>query len=250
MKKLNGKVSIVTGGGSGIGRAIAQRFAKEGAYVLIVGRKEAPLKETASADEKISYIVGDMTKDETIQKLIDTIKEKFEGQLDILVNNAGWCPVQPITEITIEDYDKAFCLDVRALVNMTIHALPLIRKAKGNIINLSSVGSTHRAANLSMYQGAKAAVDNFTRVWALELAEDGVRVNAIAPGAIRTNIWNVTDLSPEDAKKHEEGIANGIPCKRFGTPDEVANVAAFLASDEASYVSGAIYAVDGGAGAV
>ena len=249
MYNLTGKVAIVTGGGSGIGRAIAQRFAKEGASVVIVGRKESPLQETCACSKNISYITGDITKTETIEKLISVVEKEFHGQLDILVNNAGWCPVQPVAELTIADYDRAFSLDVRALVELTIHALPLIRKSKGNIINLSSVGATHRAPNLSMYVGAKAAVENFTRVWAMELAKDGVRVNAIAPGAIRTNIWNVTDLSPEAAKAHQECIAESIPFGRFGAPEEVANIAAFLASDQASYVSGAIYAVDGGQGA-
>ena len=250
LEALSGKVAVVTGGGSGIGRAIAQRFAREGAHVIIVGRKEAPLQETAAADEKISYLSGDITRTETIERIIDAVNSRFSGQLDILVNTAGWCPVQPLKELTIEDYDRAFSLDVRALVDMTIHALPLLCRAKGCIINLSSVGATHRAPNLSMYVGAKAAVENFTRVWALELAADGVRVNAIAPGAIRTNIWNVTDLSPEAAKAHEEGIARSIPFQRFGAPEEISNVAAFLASDQASYVSGAIYAVDGAQGAV
>lgn len=250
MAKLENKTSIVTGGSSGIGRAVAERFAKEGARVLIVGRKEDALRGTAATSDKISYVVGDITKTETIERIMQAVEERFNGQLDILVNNAGWCPVQPITEITIEDYDRAFSLDVRALVELTVHALPKIRAAKGCILNLSSVGATHRAPNLSVYVGAKAAVENFTRVWALELAADGVRVNAIAPGAIRTNIWNATDLSPEDAKKHEEGIAAGIPFGRFGAPEEVANVAAFLVSDEASYVSGAVYAVDGAQGAV
>ncbi len=248
MEKLNGKVAIVTGGGSGIGRAIAQRFARAGAQVVIVGRRGLPLQETAAADSKISYVVGDITKDETIEALIRNVKTQF-GRLDILVNNAGWCPVQPVTEITIADYDRAFSLNVRALVNMTIHALPLIRRSKGTILNLSSVGATHRAPNLSMYVGAKAAVENFTRVWALELAGEGVRVNAIAPGAADTNIWNATDLSDEAAKKHRDGIAAGIPCGRFAAPEEIANVAAFLVSDEASYVNGAVYAVDGGSGA-
>ena len=250
MAKLENKTAVVTGGSSGIGRAVAERFAKEGARVLIVGRKEDALRETAATSDKISYVVGDITKTGTIERIMQAVEERFNGQLDILVNNAGWCPVQPITEITIEDYDRAFSLDVRALVKLTVHALPKIRAAKGCILNLSSVGATHRAPNLSMYVGAKAAVENFTRVWALELAADGVRVNAIAPGAIRTNIWNATDLSPEDAKKHEEGIAAGIPFGRFGAPEEVANVAAFLVSDEASYVSGAVYAVDGAQGAV
>ena len=248
MKKLENKIAIVTGGGSGIGRAIARRFAKEGANVLIVGRKEVPLRETCEESANLSYLVGDITQTETIEKLLAAVRQRF-GRLDILVNNAGWCPVQPITELTIEDYDRAFSLDVRAVVELTLHALPLIRQSKGSILNLSSVGATHRAPNLSMYVGAKAAIENFTRVWAMELAGDGVRVNAIAPGAIRTNIWNVTDLSPEAAKAHEDSIAAGIPFGRFGTPEEVANVAAFLASEEASYISGAICAVDGAQGA-
>lgn len=112
------------------------------------------------------------------------------------------------------------------------------------------MGATHPAANLSMYVGAKAVIENFTKVWTIELAKEGVRVNAIAPGAIETNIWNVTDLSPEDAKKHKDNTAKGIPFQRFGTPDEVANVALFLASEQASYVSGSVYAVDGASGAM
>lgn len=133
---------------------------------------------------------------------------------------------------------------------MTIESLPLILKSKGTIINLSSIGATHRAVNLSMYIGGKGAVENFTRCWALELASDGVRVNGIAPGAIKTDIWDVPGLTEEEAKLHQKSITSGIPCGRMADPKEVANVALFLASDEASYVSGAIYAVDGAAGAV
>lgn len=247
-KSINNKTAIVTGGGSGIGKAIALRFANDGMKVIIVGRTEQSLKETAAINENISYVVGDIKETADIEKIFNAVDERFDGRLDILVNNAGWCPVQPITEITIEDYDKAFSLDVRALVNMTIHALPRIIRSHGNIINLSSVGATHCARNLSMYTGAKAAVENFTRTWAIELADKSVRVNAIAPGAIRTNIWNVTNLPEAEAKKHEDGLAAGIPLGRFGTPDEVANIAAFLVSDEASYVTGSIYGVDGGSG--
>lgn len=250
MGKLDGKVAIVTGGGSGIGKAIAVRYAKEGANVIIVGRRENILKETSLEDEKISYFAGDITDSNVIKNIAGTIREKFNGRLDILVNNAGWCPVKPLMEMTIEDYDNAFNLDVRALVELTIEVLPFIIKSKGNIINLSSVGATHRSVNLSMYQGAKAAVENFTRVWALELADKGVRVNAISPGAIRTDIWNVPGLTEEEAKKHEEGIASTIPMKKFGTPEDIANVALFLVSDEANYVTGSIYSVDGGMGAL
>ena len=249
MGKLDGKVAVITGGSSEIGKAIAILYAKEGADVVIVSRKEEALKEVCKLNEKkISYVIGDITKDESVKKLVDYVKKKFE-KLDILVNNAGWCPVQPLKEIKISDYDKAFDLDVRALVNVTIEFLPLILKAKGNILNISTVGASHRGPNLSMYLGAKGAVENFTRCWALELAKDGVRVNAIAPGAIETNIWNVTDLTPEDAKKHKKSMEQHIPCGRFGTPEEVANVALFLVSNEASYVTGSIYNVDGGSGA-
>ena len=153
-------------------------------------------------------------------------------------------------DMKIEDYNKAFDLDVKAVVDLTIKALPYIIKSKGSIINLPSVGATHPGVNLSMYVGAKVAIENFTRVWALELADKGVRVNAIAPGAIRTNIWDVPGLTKEESKKHEDSIAKTIPFKRFGRPEEVANVAYFLASDEASYVSGSVYAVDGGQGAL
>ena len=249
MGKLDGKVAVVTGGSAGIGKSIALLYAKEGADVVIISRKEEDLKEVCKLNEKkITYVVGDLTQDEVVKKLADYVKTKF-GKLDILVNNAGWAPYQPLKEMKISDYDKAFSIDVRALVNVTIECLPLILKAKGNILNMSSVGATHRNKNISMYLGAKAAVENFTRCWALELAKDGVRVNAIAPGAIETNLWYYTNLSKENAEVYKEKTIKLIPFRRFGTPEEVANVALFLVSDEASYVTGSIYNVDGGFGA-
>lgn len=128
IKELENQVALVTGGGSGIGRAIAEKYAKNGAQVVILGRHEDTLKDTASAVEgKISYIVADLTKDEDIQKVADYVKESF-GKLNILVNSAGWCPVQPLSEMTLADYDKAFNLDVRGVVALTIAVLPLIKK--------------------------------------------------------------------------------------------------------------------------
>ena len=248
--KLEGKTAVITGGSSGIGKAIALRFAKEGAKVIITARKEKELEETASLHKNIVYVAGDITKSETIDRIIEKINSEFLGQLDILVNNAGWCPVQPITDVTIEDYDKAFDVDVRSVVALTVKALPLIINSKGNILNMSSVSATHRGPFVSMYQGAKAAIENFTKTWALELADKGVRVNAIAPGAIRTNIWNVTDLTEEEARKHEEMVASNIPMKRFGDPEEIASAATYLVSDEAGYITGSVMAVDGGMGAI
>ncbi|MCR4746253.1 MAG: SDR family oxidoreductase [Lachnospiraceae bacterium] len=247
--RFQDKVVVITGGGSGIGRAMAVKLAKEGAFVVIAGRRESALKETAALNKNISYVVADITKTSNITDIVNFINKEYGGKIDVLINNAGYCPVQPLKDITLEDYDNAFNLDVRALVDMTIQSLPAILKAKGNIINLSTVGATHRAPNLSMYVGAKAAVENFTRCWAIELAADGVRVNAIAPGAVDTDIWTVPGLTEEQALAHRANIAKTIPCNRFAVPEEIANVAAFLASDEASYVSGAIYAVDGAQGA-
>ncbi|TCD53591.1 glucose 1-dehydrogenase [Alloscardovia theropitheci] len=248
-QQFAGKVALVTGGGSGIGRAISERYASEGAHVIIAGRREAVLKEVADANDNISYIVADVTNSDDVAKIADTIKNEFDGKLDILVNNAGWAPVTPLKQLTLADYDKAFALDVRALIDVTIQTLPYILNAKGTIINLSTVGAQHRGPNMSMYLGAKAAVENFTRVWAFELADDGIRVNAIAPGAIATNIWNLSDLSPEEAKKHMDGIVNTIPLKFVGEGEDIANAAAYLASDQARYMTGAIMAVDGGLGA-
>lgn len=133
--RLEGKTAIVTGGGSGIGRATAQRFAKEGARVLIAGRRQSKLEEVAASDGNIAYVAADLTKSEDVAKLVEEAKKRFGSKLDILVNNAGWCPVQSIKEITLADYDKAFSLDVRAVVDMTIQCLPMIIAAKGNIIN-------------------------------------------------------------------------------------------------------------------
>ena len=118
MERFTDKTAVVTGGGSGIGRAIAQRLANEGARVLIVGRTESTLKETAAPYEKISYIVGVITDSKTVREIAATVKNAG-GRLDVLVNNAGWCPVQPLTQITAKDYDRAFNLDIRALVEIT-----------------------------------------------------------------------------------------------------------------------------------
>ena len=249
MYDMTNKTTIVTGGGSGIGRAIARRYASEGARVLIVARHESSLKETADGNPNITWLAGDITDDAVVEEIGRYVEKEFSGKLDVLVNNAGWCPVQQITEITVQDYDKAFSLDVRALVALTVRTLPCIIAAKGMILNMSSVGADHPAAGLSMYIGAKSAVSQFTRVWAIELASKGVRVNAIAPGAIETNIWNVTNMDKEAERRHKENIARSIPMGRFGSADDIASMAAFLASDQASYITGAIMPVDGGQGA-
>ena len=137
-KRFENKVALITGAGTGIGRAVAQRFAEEGANVLILGRTKQTLQETAAASENIRYIVADIEKDGDIEKVISEIEQHY-GKLDVLVNNAGWAPVTPFSEVKMEEYDKVFNINVRALVNMTLHSLPLLKNSKGNIDRKSVV---------------------------------------------------------------------------------------------------------------
>lgn len=242
------KTALVTGAGTGIGRAVAQRFAQEGAKVLILGRTEATLKVTAATNENIRYMVADIEKDEDLARVVDTLNTQF-GKLDVLVNNAGWAPVTPFSEVKMEEYDKVFSINVRALVNMTLHVLPMLKQSKGSIINMSSAICKNHLQNMSMYAGTKAAVEIFTQIWAKELAKDGVRVNAIGVGSIETPIYGKTELSDQGMKEHIANITKAIPQGRFGKPEDIAAVAAFLASEEAGFITGSIYGIDGGLGA-
>lgn len=247
-KRFAHKTALVTGAGTGIGRAVAQRFAQEGAEVLILGRTEATLQETAAANDNITYSVADLEKEADLDRIVAEIKQRY-GKLDILVNNAGWAPVTPFSEVKMEEYDKVFSINVRALVNMTLHVLPLLKASRGNIINMSSVICKNHLLNMSMYAGTKAAVEIFTKIWAKELAPDGVRVNAIGVGSIETPIYGKTELSDKGIQEHIEKITRAIPQGHFGKPEDIAAVAAFLASDEANFVTGSEYGIDSGFGA-
>lgn len=246
MKRLTGKVALVTGGGSGIGREIAKRLADDGAQVIISGRTEAPLKETASLNKNISYYVSDVVDSRKIGDLFTHIETEFKT-LDIVVNNAGVAPNTPFESLEMAQYDLIFDVNVRGLIDVTRQALPLLKASKGVVINISS-GVSHRPTPyIAVYSASKAAVSALTKALAKELAPLGIRVNAVSAGATETPLYDKTGLQSEDEKQEfMHAVNQSIPLGRFAQPEEIASAVAFLASDDASYATGSDFVIDGG----
>ena len=165
---LQGKVALITGGGTGIGRAIAYRMAKEGASVVIIGRRAEKLQESAASHPGISYMIADVLKSADISQLLDDIDKRF-GRLDIVVNNAGIAPITPIEGINMADYDRTFALNVRAVIDVTSQSIPYLKKSKGNIVNITSGLVTNPMPMNCVYTASKAAVLSMTETWAKEL---------------------------------------------------------------------------------
>ncbi len=247
MQNLNNQTALITGAGSGIGQDIAVKLAQMGANVVITGRKESPLKETAALHGNISYIVADVGKTEDVSRVLVEIKQKF-NRLDIMVNNAGMAPVTPIAEQTLAEFDTVFNINVRAVVDLTTQALPLLKESKGSIVNIGSAVANQPLPNMSVYSASKAALKTLTFVWAKELAKDGIRVNNIAVGPIETPIYDKTELSAEEAQAHKDRVTSLVPLGRFGQPKDISAIVALLVSEEGSFITGADTAVDGGFG--
>ncbi|WP_284602250.1 SDR family NAD(P)-dependent oxidoreductase [Dickeya dadantii] len=245
MNQLDGKTALVTGAGSGIGQSIAVKLAQEGANVVITGRSEASLKETAARHTHIHAVVADVGKTEDVARVLSEIKDRF-GRLDIVVNNAGMAPVTPLALQTLAEFDAVFNINVRAVVDIGTRTLPLLQESKGCIINISSAVANHPLPNMSVYCASKAALKTLTFVWAKELAKDGIRVNSVAVGPIETPIYEKTALSAEEAQAHKDRVTQQVPLGRFGQPQDIASIVAYLSSDEASFITGADIAVDGG----
>lgn len=249
MSKLAGKIAVVTGGTTGIGLATARLFADEGARVYITGRRQAELDAAVQEIGKGAVgVQGDVSKLEDLDRLYAKIAEET-GRIDVLFANAGVGEFAPIGQITEEQYDKLFGINVKGLLFSVQKALPYFADGGAIVLN-ASVVSIKGLEAMSVYSATKAAVRSFARSWTADLKSRGIRVNVVSPGPIDTPIFATAFGSEEAAQQAKAGFAAQVPLDRMGAPDEIAKAVLFLASNDSSYVAGAELFVDGGLGQV
>lgn len=250
-KELDGKVAIVTGASSGIGKATAKIFASQGAKLALVGRKQAALDEvlksiTAQGGEGIA-IAADVTVEKDCERIVHDSVAKF-GKLDILVNAAGMIANGTIENTTLQQWDDMFKINVRSVFYLMHLGTPHLIKTKGNIVSVSSVNGQRSFPNVLAYCSSKAALDHMTRCAALELASKGVRVNAVCPGVTITELHRRGGMDEATYQKFLEHSKETHPLGRVGNPEEVADLVLFLASPRAGWITGVTYLIDGGRG--
>lgn len=251
-QRLTGKVAVVTGAGRGIGRAIALKLGQEGAAVAVNYRKsaeeaEAVVKQIEQHGSKAAAIGADMSKVEEISQLFDKAVEHF-GKLDILVSNAGIEHFGKLEEVTPEEFDRTFAINTRGQFFAMREAAKRISDG-GRIVCMSSISTTHAVPNHAVYAGSKAANEAFARHLALDLGDRGITVNAVAPGATKTDMYDkYVDLYSQSDEPIEEQMKQLSPLGRAGTPQDIANVIAFLASDEGGWLTGQTIHATGGMG--
>jgi len=246
-QRMRGKVCLVTGGGSGIGRATALRMASEGAEAIIIaGRREAEIEATAAACRELGTaaiaLKTDITREDEVARLVGTAVERC-GRLDVAFNNAGFQERRaPLEEQGTDIYDSVFDTNVRALFLCLRHQLPvMLAKGRGSIVvNASVSGMRNPNPGFSLYSASKAAAISLTRSAAMENAPRGIRINAVAPGRV------VTDMMLRSGVGDIATVSAGLPLRRMGSPEEVAEAVVWLSSDASSYVVGHVLAADGG----
>ena len=245
MSKLAGKTAVITGGNSGMGLATANLFAKEGANVVITGRrKEEVDKAVADSGGKLTGFVGDVANLADLDALYALVKQKF-GALDIVFANAGIGEFAPLGQITEAHFDKHFNINVKGLLFTVQKALPLLRDGGSIILNSSIVNAKGMDA-FSVYAATKAAVRSFARGWTVDLKARKIRVNSLSPGPINTPIFGKMGLTQEQLEAFGSHMTGQIPLGRIGEPNDIAKAVLFLASDDSAFITGIDLAVDGG----
>ncbi|MEM6533466.1 MAG: SDR family oxidoreductase [Myxococcota bacterium] len=242
-KRFEGKVAVVTGGNSGIGKATAERLKSEGARVVITGR-DADRVQAAADELGVTGIVADQASVGSIASLAEAVKSQF-GRIDVLFINAGVFFPTPVGGFDEDTFDRMMNINFKGAVFTLETLLPLLSDG-ASVINLSSINAYTGMANTAVYAASKAAMNSYTRTAATELAPRKIRVNAVNPGPVQTPIFGKTGMSEEQLQGFAQAMQNRIPLKSFGTPEAVASVVAYLASDEAWFVTGAEWNVDGG----
>jgi NAD(P)-dependent dehydrogenase (short-subunit alcohol dehydrogenase family) len=238
-------VAIVTGGGSGIGRAAALQLAQAGCHVLITGRSREPLAALAKESNRIDYFVADMTRESDLIALVQKAISQW-GRLDILVNNAGMFGLSPIETLEADFMQKMLVTNVIGPSLLIRESIPALAQTQGTIINVSSTNGHKAVAGVTAYAASKAALEHLTKCLALELAAQGIRVNGVAPGPTETDILSKSGLTSEMIQQSNEAVLQAIPLGRRGRAKEVADWIVKLADPSASWLTGVIIDVDGG----
>lgn len=243
MTKLQDKVAVVTGGNSGIGYATAKKLKENGARVIITGRT-ADKVNTAANELEVKGIVADVSQLAAIEELVKQVSDEF-GKVDILFVNAGIFAPAPVGAISESMFDHQMGINFKGAVFTIEKFLPLLNEG-ASIINLSSVNAYTGMPNTAIYAASKAALNSYTRTAATELAGKNIRINSVNPGPVATPIFGKTGMPEEQLNLFATSMQNRVPLKRFGQPEDIAHLVVFLASDDASFITGGEYNIDGG----